>query len=85
MPTEIRRGWILELIPRDPPPVMENLILVGEVMRVDPPEFELNCDFGEIYRADNAGELCVRRSDRALFAIGRTCKGPLNVIEYLSS
>lgn len=72
--TTLRPGWMLELIPRDPPPRMEGLTLVGHLVLVDLPFFGLDVGegVGQLFRMDRLGELCVRELDRALFEVGRT-------------
>ncbi len=42
MATELKLGWFLELIPRDPPPEREGLVLVGHICMIDGPLFGLD-------------------------------------------
>ena len=79
MATEIRLGWMLELIPRDPPPALEGLTLVGEIVSVDLPVFALACPGlpgKQRFRLHENGELAVRvfgvDSVTALYKVGRT-------------
>lgn len=81
MATEIKLGWILELIPHDPPPLMEGQTLVGEVVLLDLPVFSLACPGipGQLrFRVDRNGELAVRFGSSSLsnpvYEIGRTCR-----------
>jgi hypothetical protein len=71
---KLRLGWMLELIPREPPPAMEGLTLVGHVVLIDAPRFGLDVGggVGQLFRLDELGELCVREVDRHLFELGRT-------------
>lgn len=74
MSTEIKLGWVLELIPREPP--AENrraLILVGHVVILDPPLLGLDVGggVGQLFRLCELGELCVREVDGHLFEVGR--------------
>jgi hypothetical protein len=85
MATQIKVGWILELIPRVPPPATEGLILVGQVSSVELPYFSL-CEPGDLtsflFRLDEYHELATRELDKALFEVGRTCEGPLTVTTH---
>jgi hypothetical protein len=78
MAAEIKPGWFLELIPRDPPPLTEGLVLAGQVDRVDLPYFRMAypCGagwvFSDWFRLDENGELCVRNANGALFEVGRS-------------
>lgn len=85
MATEIKLGWVLELIPREPPAEIEGLILVGHVVTLDPPLLGLDVGggVGQLFRLCELGELCVREVDGHLFEVGRCISAVLHSREFI--
>lgn len=77
MASKIQQSYDLELIPRDPPAIMPGLVLVGNVVVVNGPNFVIECEFPDRlelseFRADENEELAVRVSDGSTWEIGRS-------------